>query len=169
MADLHTFDNEYQNLLPELKQKEEPKSADAKPLFKITIPMNEEAKMQDDAIKSEDSDSEDQVQDFIQEEYDLKLLVQEGLITRIDHQSILRHFQTDSKRPPFTNIQNEFEDEFLYFNSHIRQVFNQNSQSFNDMVENKLEPQIREYLKIIVQSQRVNIQDVEQSNDAPDQ
>ena len=158
MADLHTFDHEYQNLLPELKQKEEPKSA--KPLFKITIPMNEEAKMQDEAIKSEGSDSEDHTQDFIQEEYDLKLLVQEGLITRIDHESILRHFKTDSKRPPFTNIQNEFEDEFLYFNQHIRQVFNQNSQSFNDMIENKLEPQIREYLKVIVQSQRVNTQDV---------
>lgn len=88
MDELYTFDNEYEYLLYELKKKEEEVTTEStgqpQPLFKITIPLNEEGKMEDEQ-QSEDSDGEDHVQDFIQEEYDLKLQVEESLITRIDH------------------------------------------------------------------------------------
>lgn len=71
-------------------------------------------------------------------------------MSRIDHQSITKHFKSDKQR--LAQINNEFEDEFLYFNTRLRQVFDQNAQSFNQMIETQLSPQIRTYLKTIVQS-----------------
>ena len=49
MDELYTFDNEYEYLLYELKKKEEDITTEStdqpQPLFKITIPLNEEGKM----------------------------------------------------------------------------------------------------------------------------
>ena len=58
-------------------------------------------------------------QDFIQEEYDLKLLL-EATITRIDQKSMLRYAGKNVER-----LGNQFSDEFLFFTGNLRKIFDQ--------------------------------------------
>jgi len=57
--------------------------------------------------------------DFFQEEYDLRMLIQ-NVLTRIDMQTVLKH------APGWTN-ENKYADEFLYFSNKLRDVFLINS------------------------------------------
>ena len=87
-------------------------------------------------------------QEFIQEEYDLKLLL-EATITRIDHRSMLKHA---SKSIALSG--NPFSDEFIFFTDNLRKIFNQQSTILDQIIkqsslaESELQPrqQLDSYL-----------------------
>ena len=97
-----------------------------------------------DGDKLDDKDDEDDDeteygpvldgQDFVQEEYDLKLLL-EATITRINHQSIVKYADKDAQQ-----LHNQFSDEFLFFTQSLRQVFDQHSMVLNQIIQEKLSP-----------------------------
>ena len=70
--------------------------------------------------------------DFIQEEYDLKLLL-EATITRIDHKSILKHASSE-----VALSSNPFSDEFIFFTDNLRKIFNQQSTILDHIIKQKL-------------------------------
>ena len=111
-----------------------------------------------DEDEDRDEDGEDEAvldsQDFIQEEYDLKLLIS-VIVTRIDHKSIIKYLQ----KPDDLHLQeqNRYKDEYQFFTENFRAIFNQRSLVLDDIIRNKLQPQVREYLKVIIQSKRVQL------------
>ena len=76
------------------------------------------------------------------EEFDLQLIYK-TIITRITYQK-----KTSQEQP--------FMDEFAFFCGNLRNLFNKNA-GFEEVLRSKLQPQIREYLKILMQSKRVVI------------
>ena len=68
-------------------------------------------------------------QDFIQEEYDLKLLIS-AIISRIDHKTILKY----TKNSNGGEVNNEFVDEFTFFSDNLRQIFNQKSAVLDEII-----------------------------------
>lgn len=71
-------------------------------------------------------------QDFIQEEYDLRLLLQ-ATITRIDHKSMLKYA---SKKAAQSG--NQFSDEFSFFTDTLRKVCSQRSPILDQILNQKL-------------------------------
>jgi hypothetical protein len=72
-------------------------------------------------------------QEFIQEEYDLKLLIS-VIISRIDHKTILKYTENSNSG----EVNNEFTDEFTFFTDNLRQIFNQKSAVLDEIIRQKL-------------------------------
>ena len=149
----YVFGKEYDNLLPEITQE---KAIKKKDVFKLTI-MNEEDQDEEEDL---DIDDEEQYSDdeFMQEEYDLKVVLQ-TFVTRLESGSLEKYMGRQLVQT--SQFFMEYHDEFNYFNSNIRTCLNggmnSNKPNLLNIIQNQLEPQIRDYLKTVAQSRRIEL------------
>ena len=128
---------EYGSLLKELQRpaasnRPQPKQ---KPIFKITITTGDSDQMSDGEEDQEEEMDDGPLfdgQDFIQEEYDFKLLVT-ALVTRVYHKSIMKYTKNAGN-----DASSVFLDEFSFFTDNLRKMFNQKSAVLDEIIKQKL-------------------------------
>lgn len=143
--DMETFEEvsmmsrEYGSLLKELQRpvassdRPQPKQ---KPIFKITITTGDSDQMSDGEEDREEEMDDGPLfdgQDFIQEEYDFKLLVT-AIVSRVYHKSIAKY----TKNTGINADSNPFLDEFSFFTDNLRKIFNQKSVVLDEIIRQKL-------------------------------